>query len=74
MTGNLDSGLSYFIEKSRKPRDRIHLSLHVKAGSMNEEPEERGYAHLIEHLAFRSRISMSNVSSFFVCDGALVSA
>lgn len=33
--------------------NRVHLRMVVKAGSVHEEPHERGFAHLIEHLVFR---------------------
>ncbi|PHT56561.1 hypothetical protein CQW23_05047 [Capsicum baccatum] len=49
--GVLDNGLTYYIKRNEKPKDVTHASLVVKAGVICEEENERGAAHLIEHLA-----------------------
>jgi predicted Zn-dependent peptidase len=51
--GVLDSGLTYYVKANSIPTDRVHLLLVVKVGSVNEQVQERGFAHLIEHLLFR---------------------
>ena len=50
--GTLSNGLSYYIRRNEEPRERLHLSLVVKAGSVHEEEEQRGLAHFVEHMAF----------------------
>ncbi len=50
--GTLSNGLSYYIRHNEEPRDRAQLSLVVKAGSVLEEEDQRGLAHLVEHMAF----------------------
>ena len=50
--GTLSNGLAYYIRHNEEPRSRAHLSLVVKAGSVLEEEEQRGLAHLVEHMAF----------------------
>ena len=50
--GTLSNGLSYYIRHNEEPRDRAHISLVVRAGSVHEAEEERGLAHFVEHMAF----------------------
>jgi zinc protease len=52
VTGKLPNGLTYFIMENSYPENRAHLSLVVKAGSVLEKDDERGFAHFVEHLAF----------------------
>lgn len=52
-TGTLPGGLSYFILPNGKPEKRIQIRLVVKVGSLDETPQEAGWAHLLEHMAFR---------------------
>ena len=51
-TGALPSGLKYFILENSKPENRSFLTLAVRAGSVDEEDNERGLAHFVEHMAF----------------------
>ena len=50
--GKLDNGMSYYIMQNDYPVNRIVLRLAVNVGSIAEEENERGVAHLIEHMAF----------------------
>ena len=50
--GTLSNGLTYYIRRNQEPRERAHLSLVVKAGSVLEEEQQRGLAHFVEHMAF----------------------
>ncbi|XP_042492213.1 zinc protease PQQL-like isoform X1 [Macadamia integrifolia] len=50
--GRLDNGLYYYVRSNSKPRMRAALALAVKVGSVLEEEDERGVAHIVEHLAF----------------------
>ena len=52
LTGKLDNGMSYYIMQNVYPVNRIVLRLAVNVGSIAEEENERGVAHLIEHMAF----------------------
>jgi zinc protease len=51
-TGKLSNGLTYFIRANGKPEKRALLRLAVQAGSIDEEDDQRGLAHLLEHMAF----------------------
>lgn len=51
--GRLDNGLRYIVQPNARPEKRVELRLAVDAGSALEDDDQRGVAHLIEHLAFR---------------------
>src|SRR5262252_8100715 len=51
-TGTLPNGLKFYIRKNARPEKRVSLRLAVKAGSLEEHDDQRGLAHLIEHMAF----------------------
>lgn len=50
--GKLANGLSYFIKQHPRPEGRVELRLVVRAGSLQEEQDQRGLAHFVEHMAF----------------------
>jgi zinc protease len=50
--GKLANGLTYYIEKNAKPDKRVELRLVVNAGSVLEDDDQRGMAHLLEHMGF----------------------
>ncbi len=50
--GTLSNGLSYYIRHNEEPRDRAHIALAVKAGSVLETDDQQGLAHFLEHMAF----------------------
>ncbi|XP_078431997.1 insulinase (Peptidase family M16) protein [Wolffia australiana] len=58
--GTLENGLTYYVRANSKPRMRAALALAVKVGSVLEEEEERGVAHIVEHLAFSATKKYSN--------------
>lgn len=53
-TGLLPNGMRYYYRENHEPRERVELSVLVRAGSIDEAENERGLAHIIEHLAFRA--------------------
>lgn len=50
--GKLDNGLTYFIRQNKKPEQKVELRLVVNAGSINEDDDQQGLAHMAEHMAF----------------------
>src|SRR5688572_13954369 len=48
----LPNGLTYYLMKHKKPEQRAHLWLAVNAGSVQEDDDQRGLAHFVEHMAF----------------------
>jgi zinc protease len=53
-TGVFPNGLRYAIMRNGAPAGSVSIRLAVRAGSYDEEESERGFAHFIEHMAFRS--------------------
>ena len=51
-TGTLPNGLRYYIRANQSPRNRAELRLVVSAGSVLEDDDQRGLAHMVEHMAF----------------------
>lgn len=51
-TGRLDNGLTYYVRRNTEPRNRAELYLAVNAGSAMEDNDQRGLAHLLEHMLF----------------------
>ena len=50
--GTLPNGIAYFIRPNSQPANRAMLRLVVKAGSVDEADDQRGLAHVLEHMAF----------------------
>ena len=50
--GMLNNGLTYYIRQNKKPEQKIELRLVVNAGSILEDEDQQGLAHLSEHMAF----------------------
>jgi zinc protease len=50
--GSLPNGLHYWIRENREPKNRAELRLVVNAGSVLEDADQLGLAHVVEHLAF----------------------
>ncbi len=48
----LDNGLIYYVRENHLPENRLEMRLIINAGSLQEEPEQRGLAHFVEHMAF----------------------
>ncbi len=51
-TGTLDNGLRYYVRVNRKPENRAELRLFINAGSLQEDEDQLGLAHFVEHMAF----------------------
>lgn len=50
--GHLDNGLTYYIRYNKYPEHVASFYIAQKVGSLNENDDQRGLAHLLEHLAF----------------------
>lgn len=82
--GQFKNGLTYYVRPCTKPQKRAAIALAVKVGSVVETEEERGVAHILEHLAFNATKSFENHaiiaflesigSEFGACQNAYTSA
>ncbi|NJC35274.1 zinc protease [Sphingomonas jejuensis] len=62
--GTLPNGLRYAVRRNGVPPGQVSIRVRLDAGSLHEQDSERGFAHFIEHLSFRS--------SLYVPDGEAV--
>ena len=52
LRGKLKNGLEYYILRHTQPAGVVELRLAIRAGSINENENERGVAHFLEHMVF----------------------
>ena len=50
--GKLDNGLTYYIRHNNNPEHVANFYIAQKVGSINEDDNQRGLAHFLEHMAF----------------------
>ncbi len=50
--GKLDNGLTYYIRHNNWPENRANFYIAQKVGSIQEEDNQRGLAHFLEHMCF----------------------
>ncbi|MBQ6167735.1 MAG: insulinase family protein [Muribaculaceae bacterium] len=50
--GKLDNGLTYYLCHNDYPENRVSFYLPMRVGSMQEEDNQNGLAHFLEHMAF----------------------
>src|SRR3954466_13141532 len=64
--GTLSNGMRYYIRENKKPEKRAELRLVVNAGSVLEDADQRGLAHMVEHMAFRGtkKFAGNQISSY----------
>ena len=64
--GTLSNGMRYYIRENHKPEKRAELRLVVNAGSVLEDDDQRGLAHMVEHMAFRGtrKFAGNQISSY----------
>ena len=50
--GKLDNGLTYYIRKNNWPENVANFYIAQRVGSIQENEDQRGLAHFLEHMAF----------------------
>ena len=78
----LPNGFTYFVQRAGinatpanpRPDRRLVLRLVIKAGSIDEADDQRGLAHMLEHMAFNGsvRFKPGELTSYFESIGAKV--
>jgi len=51
-TGKLENGMTYYIRKNVKPAGQAEFFIIHNVGSLQENDDQRGLAHFLEHMAF----------------------
>lgn len=70
--GRLDNGLTYYLRYNNWPEKRACFYLAQRVGSLQEEDNQRGLAHFLEHMCFNGseHFPGNSVDSFFESIGA----
>lgn len=50
--GKLKNGLTYYIRHNEEPKKKVNFYIAQKVGSIQEEDNQRGLAHFLEHMCF----------------------
>lgn len=50
--GTLPNGMHYYVKQNAFPANRAFLWLAVDAGAIQEDDDQQGFAHFVEHMAF----------------------
>jgi zinc protease len=58
--GTLPNGLRYAVRRNPLPAGQVSIRVRIDAGSLNEEDQEQGWAHFVEHLLFRGTKSFGD--------------
>jgi zinc protease len=76
LVGTLPNGLKYYIRPNGRPARRAELRLVVKAGSVLEDPDQRGLAHYVEHMEFEGtqHFPGQDITSFLTSLGLSIGA
>ncbi len=69
--GRLPNGMRYFIRENSRPEKRVELRLVVNVGSVLEDDDQRGLAHVLEHMAFNGtrRFAKTQIVDFIERSG-----
>lgn len=55
--GKLDNGLTYYIRHNELPKERANFYIAQKVGSVQEDDNQRGLAHFLEHMCFNGTVN-----------------
>lgn len=70
--GHLPNGLTYYLKYNNWPENRACFYLAQRVGSLQEEDNQRGLAHFLEHMCFNGseHFPGNSIDRFFECFGA----
>lgn len=63
--GTLGNGLRYALKRTSGPNKSVSMRLAFSVGSLDERQDERGFAHLLEHMAFRPASGLAEDSPLY---------
>ena len=61
--GKLKNGMTYYIRHNAKEKGIADFYIAQRVGSILEEPNQRGLAHFLEHMAFNGSKNFKNTVS-----------
>jgi zinc protease len=67
--GTLPNGLTYYIRHNTEPRGQAEFFISQRVGSLQEEDNQRGLAHFLEHMAFNGTRHFPDKELFTFTEG-----
>ena len=67
--GQLKNGFTYYLKDIESPQNEVQFRLVTKAGWDHEDPDQREYAHLLEHLLAKETKNFPDLGRYFYDDG-----
>lgn len=61
--GTLPNGVRYAVRRNGVPPGQVSIRVRIGVGSLMENPSQRGFAHLLEHLSFRGSAVAGDMES-----------
>lgn len=58
--GTLPNGLRYAIQRNHTPKNAVAMRMRIGSGSIQEQDDEQGLAHFLEHMAFRGSTNLAD--------------
>ena len=52
LQNTLPNGMKYIVKENATPPGKVEMYLHIGSGSLDEENNQQGLAHFLEHMAF----------------------
>ena len=59
--GKLENGLTYYIRKAENPKGKAEFFIVHNVGSLQENDDQRGLAHFLEHMVFKGSTKHPNI-------------
>ena len=66
--GKLDNGLTYYIRHNNWPENRAEFYIAQRVGSIQEDENQRGLAHFLEHMCFNGTQNFPGDSILRYCE------
>jgi len=66
--GKLQNGLTYYIRHNELPKERANFYIAQKVGSVQEDDNQRGLAHFLEHMCFNGTVNFPGNNVIRYCE------
>ena len=66
--GKLESGLTYYVRANAKPANQAEFFILHDVGAMQEDDNQQGLAHFLEHMAFNGTINLPDKKIINWCE------
>ncbi|MDR2652210.1 MAG: insulinase family protein [Prevotellaceae bacterium] len=67
-TGKLENGLTYYVRANAKPEKQAEFYIYHYVGAAQEEDNQQGLAHFLEHMAFNGTINFPDKKLISWCE------